>query len=366
MKFVTNRESLLKPLQLVYGAVERRQTLPILANLLLVMEDNKLSLTGSDQEVEITGRCVVESGEAGETTVPARKLMEICRNLPVSAGIEASLQDNRLKLTSGRFSSQLATLPAVEFPSVELDAGDSEFSIEGVRFRKILEQTGFAMAQQDVRYFFNGMLLEVTPERIRTVATNGQRLAMCTLDLALDLSADQRIIIPRKGVFELQRLVGESEATVQLTLSSNHLKATLGESSLITKLIDGVYPDYERAIPTGGKNICVGDRLEIREALSRTAILSNEMYRNVRLIFSKGNLHIQTNNPQQEEAEETVAVEYEGDQLEIGFNVEYLLDVLAAVSGEKIRFTLSDANGAALVEGLEESESIYVISPMML
>ena len=366
MKFVTTRESLLKPLQLVYGVVERRQTLPILANLLLVLDKDQLSLTGSDREVEITGRTAMESGESGETTVPARKLMEICRNLPEGARVEAHLEDDRLSLSSGRFSSHLATLPALEFPSVEMDAGHVTVSIEGNRLRNLLEQTSFAMAQQDVRYFFNGMLLEVTPDRLRTVATNGQRLAMCTLDHSLEEPEEQRIIIPRKGVFELQRLIAEGEAAVQLTLSNNHLKASVDGSSLITKLVDGDYPDYERAVPTGGKNVFVGDRLEIREALRRTAILSNEMYRNVRLTLSEGNLHVQANNPQQEKAEETVAVEYEGDALEIGFNVEYLLDVLAAVCGEKVRFALSDANGAALVDGLEDNESIYVISPMML
>jgi DNA polymerase-3 subunit beta len=366
MKFVTTRESLLKPLQLVYGVVERRQTLPILSNLLLVMDKDQLSLTGSDKEVEITGRSTMDSGESGETTVPARKLMEICRNLPEGAKIEARLEDNRMSLSSGRFSSHLATLPATEFPSVEMESGNASVSIEANRLRNLLEQTSFAMAQQDVRYFFNGMLLEVTAERLRTVATNGQRLAMCTLDFTFDQSQEQRIIIPRKGVFELQRLIGDGDEMVQLTLSSNHLRATADSSSVITKLVDGVYPDYERAIPTGGKNVFLGDRLEIREALSRTAILSNEMYRNVRLTLSEGNLHVQANNPQQEEAEESVAVEYEGDPLEIGFNVEYLLDVLEAVSGEKVRFTLSDANGAALVEGLEDNESVYVISPMML
>lgn len=366
MKFVTTRELLLKPLQLAYGVVERRQTQPILANFLLVMDDSELSLTGSDKEVEITARSAMESGESGEITVPARKLIEICRNLPQGARIEVFLEGNRLSLSSGRFKSYLATLPAIEFPIVEMDADNVVVSIEARRLRKLLEQTSFAMAQQDVRYFFNGMLLEVTAERLRTVATNGQRLAMCTLDFASEQSAEQRIIIPRKGVLELLRLIGEGEKMIQLTLSSNHLKATVDGSSMITKLIDGVYPDYERAIPTGGQNIFVGDRLEIREALSRTAILSNEMYRNVRVTLSKGNLHVKANNPQQEEAEETVAVEYEGEPLEIGFNVEYLLDVLAAVRGDKVRFTLSDANGAALVDGPEENDSIYVISPMML
>ena len=222
------------------------------------------------------------------------------------------------------------------------------------------------MAQQDVRYFFNGMLLEATRGRIRAVATNGQRLAMCTVESEQNLSEDQRVIIPRKGVFELLRLIGESDDEVQLLVSSNHFRATIGRSSLTTKLIDGVYPDYERAIPKEGNSVFSGNRLEIREALRRTAILSNEMYRNVRLTLTQGNLQIQTNNPQQEEAEESVAVDYAGEPLEIGFNVEYLLDVLAAVAGDMVRFALSDANGAALVDGLEDGKSIYVVSPMML
>jgi len=369
MKFKTSRESLIKPLQLVYGAVERRQTLPILGNLLLVVEEGRLAVTGTDQEVEITGHVDVDAEEGGEITVPARKLMEICRNLPEGATVEARLEERRLALVSGRFRSHLATLPATEFPNVEMVEGYSEITVPASNLRRLIERTSFAMAQQDVRYFFNGMLLEGTPERMRTVATNGQRLAMCTLTGATGVETQQQFIIPRKGVLELSRLLREEQGDVQVQLSSNHLRALAVEATLTTKLIDGVYPDYEKAIPGVGEHEMRGDRLEIREALTRTAILSNEMYRNVRLELAENVLCLQANNPQQEEAEELVAVSYSGDPLEIAFNVEYLLDVMGVVGSDEVTVMFSDSNGPALVQESSESgesDSLYVISPMML
>lgn len=366
MKFKTTRELLIKPLQLVYGAVERRQTLPILGNLLLEVEGGALALTGTDQEVEITGHAEVQDAEGGEVTVPARKLMEICRNLPEHAIIDAELEERRLALVSGRFRSHLATLPATEFPNVEMVSGHREITVAAAQLRRLLERTSFAMAQQDVRYFFNGLLLEMTPQHLRAVATNGQRLAMCTVAGNTGVAETHQSIIPRKGVSELNRLVREDSEPVRLQFSENHLRAIAADGTLTTKLIDGAYPDYEKAIPTRGDQRLTGDRNEIREALTRTSILSNEMYRNVRLELADNTLRLQANNPQQEEAEEIVSVNYTGDPLEIAFNVEYLLDAMGVMGGAEVIIDFSGPNGPARVQESGESDSLYVISPMVI
>lgn len=368
MKFSIDRESLLEPLQLVSGVVERRQTLPVLANLLLVIEDDVMHLTGTDQEVELSAQTgPLSSADAGEVTVPARKLMEICRSLPEKAPIEGALEGNRVSIKSGRFRSHLATLPVEDFPKVEMETGEVAFSMGADKLDGLLDKTSFAMAQQDVRYFFNGMLMEVEGPSVRVVATNGQRLATSHTSDGPGNKGKQQFIIPRKGVIELGRLIDDSgEAPVNMRFSSNHMYAGCGQASLITKLIDGTYPDYNAAIPEAGDKVVLADRQEMREALSRTAILSNEMYRNVRLLLGKNKVEMHANNPLQEEAEESLEVDYNGDDLEIGFNVSYLIDVLSAMSGQQVKLEFTDSKSAALISDPEDDESLYVISPMML
>lgn len=367
MKFTINREHLLEPLQLVCGVVERRQTAAVLSNLLLSAENGQLTLIGSDQEVEMTAVIDgAEVAEPGEVTVPARKLMDICRSLPENAALNATLEGNRVAVDSGRFSSHLATLPVAEFPSIEVGEADLTLTMPAGDLNRLLQRVSFAMAQQDVRYFFNGVLLDVDGSRLRLVATNGQRLALSDLQLAEDQGRHQ-YIIPRKAVGELPRVLG-ADAAQQVTLkfTQNHLVLERGNARLVSKLIDATYPDYTRAIPSAGDKVMTADRLLLREALTRTAILSNELYRNVRLILAPGKLDMHANNPQQEEAEETLAVEYAGEPLEIGFNVSYLIEALAVMSGDEVRLTLSDAGSAGLLEDLADPASQYVISPMVL
>ena len=367
MKFTVNRDKLLEPLQLACGVVERRQTAPILSNLLLKADGGNLVLTGSDEEVEITvtlDDLTIET--SGEATVPARKLMDICRSLPDGADLNANLDGSRVQVDSGRFSSHLATLPFAEFPSI--DVGDAEVSIgiDSEVLKKLLQRVSFAMAQQDVRYFFNGVLLEITGNVVRFVATNGQRLATSYVNMESDLGTHQ-FIIPRKAVNELTRVLGGTAlGQVTLEFTSNHMRLDVPGTRLVTKLIDATYPDYSRAIPDQGDKVILADRQLLKEALSRTAILSNELYRNVRLMVMPGKLDMHANNPQQEEAEESLAVEYEGESLEIGFNVGYLIDALAVMSGSQVRMTLSDATSACVLEDVDEAESLFVISPMML
>lgn len=367
MKFVVSREALLKPLQLVAGVVERRQTLPVLSNVLLVLEGDQLSLTGTDLEVEIVGRLQLETaGDSGEITVPARKLVDICRSLQDGVNIEFIVDDGRMIVKSGRSRFTLSTLPAGDFPNVEDAPGNLQFNCAQEEIKRLIERTAFAMAQQDVRYYLNGMLWEVRQDQLRVVATDGHRMAMCTRAVAVNTPDVIQAILPRKGVLELSRLLDDSNAQVEVTLSSNHIRVTSADYTFTSKLVDGKFPEYERVLPRGGNKVVIGSRLALKQAFGRTAILSNEKYRGVRLLLSDGSLTIMANNPEQEEAEEQVTVDYSGDSLEVGFNVSYLQDVTNVINHENIKITLSDANSSALLEEPDSSDSLYVVMPMRL
>mgnify|MGYP003625704056 CR=1 FL=1 len=368
MKFSIARDALLKPLNLVAGVVERRQTLPILANVLLVLENDRLSLTGTDLEVELVGRVALASpGESGEVTVPARKLVDICKSLPEGSDIEFKVQENKVTVRSGRSRFTLSTLPAREFPNVEDSTGTHEFSMKQGQLKRLIDRTGFAMAQQDVRYYLNGMLWEIDNKQLRVVATDGHRLALCTLPGKIDVNADAQVILPRKGVLELSRLLLEDEEDIAIVIGSNHIRATTGDFTFTSKLVDGKFPDYQRVLPRSPDKIVLGSRLDLRQAFTRTAILSNEKYRGVRLKLTANSLDILANNPEQEEAEETVSVDYSGESLEIGFNVSYLLDVLGVLSGEQVKMSLADPNSSALLEESDDGgDSQYVVMPMRL
>lgn len=366
MKFVISREALLRPLQLVAGVVEKRQTLPVLSNVLLEVQGQQLSLTGTDLEVELVGRVTLdEVGQEGEITVPAKKLMDICRSLPDGAEITIEQDDQRVNVRSGRSRFTLSTLPATEFPNVENISGEQHFVLEQNKLRRVIDRTSFAMAQQDVRYYLNGMLFEVTANGLRTVSTDGHRLATATVEIAGPDTA-QQIILPRKGVLELAKLLTDAEASVSLALSTNHLRATTENFTFTSKLVDGKFPDYGRVIPKNGSNVMLADRQELRSVFARTAILSNEKYRGVRLVLEPELLKVFANNPEQEEAEESVGVDYNGDSLEMGFNVSYLQDVMSVLDTQQVKMTLSDANSSALLEEPEGGDAMYVVMPMRL
>ncbi|ERI50683.1 DNA polymerase III subunit beta [Pseudomonas sp. AOB-7] len=367
MHFTIQREALLKPLQLVAGVVERRQTLPVLSNVLLVVEGQQLSLTGTDLEVELVGRVTLEeAAEPGEITVPARKLMDICKSLPSDALIDIRVDEQKLLVKAGRSRFSLSTLPANDFPTVEEGPGSLTFNLPQAKLRRLIERTSFAMAQQDVRYYLNGMLLEVQSGLLRAVATDGHRLAMCSMEAAIQQDGKHQVIVPRKGILELARLLTEQDAEVSIVLGQHHIRANTGEFTFTSKLVDGKFPDYERVLPRGGDKLVLADRQGLREAFSRTAILSNEKYRGIRLTLAAGLLKIQANNPEQEEAEEEIVVDYNGASLEIGFNVSYLLDVLGVMGTEQVRLILSDSNSSALLQEADNDDSAYVVMPMRL
>ena len=365
MKFSLSREALLKPLQLVIGVVERRQTLPILSNVLFSLSDKNLSITGTDLEVEIVGLTAVStSEEEGSVTISARKTLDICRSLPEGATLKFSSSEGKASIQSGKSKFMLSTLPASEFPTVDEGEKSLEFSVSGKDLQKLIESTSFAMAQQEVRYYLNGMLWELTSGQIRTVATDGHRMALADGKCDLALEEPLKAIVPRKGVVELQRLLDDD--SVKIVIGTNLIRVIGGDYQFTSKLVDGAYPDYDRVLPKGGDKVIQADRLELKGAFGRAAILSNEKYRGVRLSISEDSLKNVANNPEQEEAQEDMEVNYKGETLEIGFNVSYLLDVFNTLEQRDIKMTLLNSNSSVLIESVSDESALYVVMPMRL
>lgn len=366
MQFSIQREALLKPLQQVVGVVERRQTLPVLANLLCRVDGNTVSLAGTDLEVEMVATTEVERPADGEITIPARKLFDIVRALPDGARVDLKLNGDRVALNAGRSRFTLTTLPASEFPTVDQIDVVEKVSLPEEVLRDLMERTAFAMANQDVRYYLNGMLLDLQEHTLRCVATDGHRLAMKETGLQSSVSTRRQIIIPRKGVNELIGLLENGDGEVELEFGRNHLRVRRGSVTFTSKLIDGRFPDYEAVIPLGADKSATLDREVLRGALQRAAILSNEKYRGVRLELSPGKLRIVAHNPEQEEAVEEVEAETHVSDLAVGFNVGYLLDALAALRGDKARLSLRDAQSSCLVQEQDNEHSRHVIMPLRL
>jgi DNA polymerase-3 subunit beta len=365
MKFSVSREAILKPLQAVIGVVERRQTMPILSHVLLRVEANRLSVTATDLEVELIAETEVDSKASGEITVPGRKLYDICRALPDGCTVEISVSGQRLTLKASRSRFTLSTLQASDFPVVEEISGEDSLGVSQADLRWLIEKTQFSMAQQDVRYYLNGLLLETAGKTLRAVATDGHRLALAEIELGQAANRDGQVIVPRKGVHELNRLL-DSDGSLTIVLGSNHIRVEREGVRLTSKLIDGRFPDYERVIPGKAPNVIKADRETLRHALQRTGILSNEKYRGVRLELEGGTAVMSANNPEQEEATETVEVEYQGERMEIGFNVNYLLEALAAVDGAWVELHVIDSNSSCLIVSPETDKVKYVVMPMRL
>ncbi len=370
MKLSLTRDQMLKPLQQVAGVVEKRQTLQVLSNVLFTVDEQGLSLTGTDLEVELLSRQpLTDVAQPGRVTVPCRKLLDIFRALPPQADAQLSLEGARLLVKSGKSRFTLSTLPANDFPNLEETlSGALTLSLPQRVLKQLIDKTAFAMAQQDVRYYLNGMLFELTTGRLRVVATDGHRLALCDASADVTVADTLQVIVPRKGVMELSRLLNDDDGEVQLTLGSNHMRVVLGHLTFTSKLIDGRFPDYERVLPKGGDRVLVLGRESFRASLQRAAILCNEKFRGVRMHLKDDHLTIVATNPDQEEAEEELQVEYQGVAMDIGFNVGYLIDVLNALQGAYCRFTLGDANSSALMRDHDDdqADAVYVVMPMRL
>ena len=364
MKFTSEREKILEPLQAVIGVVERRQTMPILANVLLSAKNGRLAITATDLEVELVAGTDVTVQQAGDITVPGRKFLDIIRALPDKVTVTFAIDGDKASVKAGKSRFTLVTLPASDFPSIEEINPQLSFNVEQTALKRLIDKTHFSMAQQDVRYYLNGMLLESDGKSLRTVATDGHRLALCEMELATK-SGMQQVIVPRKGVLELQRLLG-TDGPVAVQIGSNHIRLTLGEIRFTSKLIDGRFPEYGRVIPANPGRIVKADREALRRALQRTAILSNEKYRGIRLALRQNMLVLTAHNPEQEEAEEEVEVVYQGEEFEVGFNVNYLLDALAAIDGAEVELGLTDANSSCLVRAPGGGAGRYVVMPMRL
>ena len=366
MKFTIQREDFLKPLQQVIGVVERRQTLPVLGNVLVNAGKKLVKLTATDLEVELQAQVAVAVTEPGDITLPARKLHDICRTLPEGAELDISVKNERVLVRSGKSRFTLSTLPASEFPVIDKLKSARTVSLSRRALHDLIERTAFAMAQQDVRYYLNGLMLEPAKKLLRAVATDGHRLALCEITADTGDAPEQQVIVPRKGVQELHRLLDDQDEAVELEFSSNHLRITTGELRFTSKLIDGRFPDYQRVIPKNADKCLRVDREQLRQALTRTSILSNEKYRGIRLDVSENNIKIQAHNPEQEEAVEELEALYGDQNLVIGFNVTYLLDVLNVIDSSEVEIYLSDANSSALINQPGSEDCRYVVMPMRL
>lgn len=366
MKIQVGRNELLSALASVIGVVERRQTLPVLANFLLEAREDELVVTGTDLELELVGRARVQNLTPGRVTVPARKLFDICRGLPEGAEIQIEAGQDRATVRSGKSRFSLAALKAEEFPAMGPVTGGREIRLSRAQLKNLLEKTQFAMAQQDVRYYLNGLLIDATAKRIRAIATDGHRLAFSEVTTETGLSEGVQAILPRKSVMELNRLLDGSDSELRLVVGQGQVQVDIDVVRLTTKTIDGRFPDYERVIPDNGEKRVTADRELLRRSLARTAILSNEKFRGVRLQLEPSVLKLSTHNPEHEEAEEEIEVGYSGQSLEIGFNVNYLLDALGAISGNEIVLELKNADSSGLVYQADDSSSKYVIMPMRL
>jgi DNA polymerase III subunit beta len=366
MNIVINREDLLHPLQQVIGAVERKQTLPILGNVLFQTNKGNLSLTATDLEIELITHLDIPVTEDILTTLPARKLLDICKALPDKSDIKFNIEDNQVTLTSARSRFILSSLPGKDFPATEDIEPQITFDIPQKNLKLLIDKTAFAMAQQDVRYYLNGLLMELSKDFLRLVATDGHRLALSEYESENNISVDKQIIIPRKGILELARLLSNTDEIAEVNISNNHIRVETKQFTFTSKLIDGKFPDYNRVIPLDGNKTLTVDRELLKQSLHRISILSNEKYRGIRLTLGENNLSIQANNPDREEAEEEITVDFNEATLEIGFNVTYLLDVLSVLDSEKVLIKLKDSNSSCVITTPDSEQFRYVVMPMRL
>lgn len=367
MDITIQREALLKPLQAISGVVEKKQTVAILANVLLAIKEGHLLLTGTDLEIELIGQVPIQSlSQAGSTTVSARKLFEICRTLAEGSILRLSLEKNNLIVRTQEGFFVLNTLPPQDFPNLDDSVYPIQFTMNQLQFKNLLARTYFAMGLQDVRHYLNGALLDINNGVIKCVAADGHRLAFTSIEDSRLENINARVILPRKSVLELMRLLGDEEnMEINVCINDTRVRAITKDYIFTTKLINAQYPDYKRLIPMGSW-VATGNREIIKQALTRVSILSNEKYRGVRFQLDENKLRISANNADQEQAEEDISLDYKGHPLEVGFNVGYLLDIISAIPTKSIRCAFTDPNSGVRIESAESDHSLYVVMPMRL
>jgi DNA polymerase-3 subunit beta len=366
MIFNIQRETLLHPLSEINGVVEKKQTLAILGNFYIKAYSGILSITASDSEVEMVATCQCEVIEEGEVTVPARKFFDICRALPDGAVINFSEDDNKALLQAGKSKFSLATLPAQEYPLIENIESYDSLLLSCVVFKKLLSQTAFCMAVQDVRYFLNGLLFEIDDNKVRCVAADGHRLSLSEAEFSNNNNINKQILIPRKGVLELQKLIRDKDLDIEINIGKNHVNFICDATSLTSKLIDGNFPDYQTVIPLNMEKTFTTNKNLLKAALQRVAILSNEQYKGVKLNITDDRLKIVGHNPEQEQAEEVIEITSDIQEIKTGFNVTYLIDAINAINGENIMFNFKDALSSCLIKHPEDNSCRLVVMPIRI
>lgn len=366
MQIKINREVLLKPLINVTSIVERRHTLPILSNLLVEAKNNNIQLTATDLEMQISLNVASKLKEDFSITISAKKFLDICRSLPEASEIDMISKDSRMTVKAGKSRFNLQTLPAADYPVMTKVVGESiKINISQIEFKRLLKQVEFAMAQQDIRYYLNGLLLEVNENKLNLVGTDGHRLSFTSATLNQSYEKAD-VILPRKTIIELIKLLEDNDEEVAIEIAKGQVNFGFGEISLISKVIDGKFPDYHRVIPKEHGNTFTVNRIEVLTAMQRASILSNEKYRGIRMVLTNNNLKLISTNTEQEEAEEELEIEYQQESLDIGFNVTYLIDVLNNTQQENINFSFADANSSCLITVPEDDDYKYVVMPMRI
>jgi DNA polymerase-3 subunit beta len=369
MKLSLQRENLLKVLQTAAGVVEKRQTMPILGNFLFQVSQNFLVVTGSDLEIETRSQAPIDAidGTPFDTTLPAQKLLTIVRSLPEGVMVKLDFDDTRCVVSAGRSSFKLSTLPAQDYPHIDLTQANVSFRLQQGELKTLIQHCAFAMALQDVRFYLNGMLFDITSAGLRLVATDGHRLSTCFFEAQWDDITPTQAIVPRKAISELSKLLNEADEAVQLSLAKNYLTVQFMDTIFTCKLVDGRYPDYRRVIPQHNDVSVSTDRELLRSILQRAAILSNERFKGVRMVFEHNLLTVHAQNSEQDESHEDMAIDFSGEKIEIGFNVSYVLDVIQSVKDDSVNLVLKDSSSSCLIEFRHEAMSCqHVIMPMRL
>jgi len=368
MKFTTEKNEIVDALQMGASIAERRQTIPILANLRIVARDGKIEITATDLEIQIKTLTEVKKVvEEGEITVSARKMSELCRSLPDKEALEFNLKNGKLTVSSKNFHADFATISALDFPELEIKEETNSLSISSSALQRLLNKTAFCMASQDVRYYLNGLLVEYKEGEVNAVATDGHRLALATSPLDKTSPIDgERQILPRKAVLELSKILRQENEDIKITFGNSSLSIQDENLDFSTKLIDGKFPDYEKVLPSGDPNSLEVSKESLQSALSRASVLSNEKYRGVRFALDKNTLKLTANNPEKESAEELLDVNYNGNPMEIGFNIGYLLDVLGTIETDNVELNFYGEESSCLIREPGNQAEVYVIMPMRL
>jgi len=363
-----NRDLLLKPLQAVSGIIERRHTLPILSNVLLLLSPERIQFVATDIEIEITASVSTTASSVTKgVTIAARKFLDILRALPDGTEVSLSMLDKRLQVKAGKSRFNLQTLPSEDFPRLaDSEDAPTKFVVSQKLLKDLLALVQYAMAQQDIRYYLNGLLMIVEEGKLKLVATDGHRLAYAADDVAEPGIPRQEVILPRKTVIELAKLLADKDEQVFIELSATQARFKFGDVLLVSKLVDGKFPDYTRVIPQDQPRKLQLNRNQLLQSLQRAAILTSEKFRGVRWVFSEDSLKIVCSNTEQEEAQDELDVDYKGEPLEIGFNVGYLLDVLNNVEAAELDFALGDSNSSALITIPGRDQFKYVVMPMRI